>query len=102
MICAFHFISGPTRATRTRLSKVTKEKNTTPVVGSIDSEVLQFRAQFDQRSPLDQLVRDGAQKMLQAAIEEEVDEFWPSTNLAAMKQAIAWLCVMAIFPQERL
>jgi len=45
------------------------------VVGPVDSEVLQFRAQFEQRSPLDQLVRDGAQKMLQAAIEKEVDEF---------------------------
>jgi putative transposase len=57
------------------MSKVTKEKNATPVVGTVDSEVLEFRAQFEQRSPLDQLVRDGAQKMLQAAIEKEVDEF---------------------------
>ena len=57
------------------MSKVTKEKNATLEAGSVDSEVLQFRAQFEQRSPLDQLVRDGAQKMLQAAIEKEVDEF---------------------------
>jgi len=57
------------------MSKVTKEKNATLEVSADDSEVLQFRAQFEQRSPLDQIVRDGAQKMLQAAIENEVDVF---------------------------
>ena len=44
----------------------------------IDAEVVAFRAQFDQQaplSPLDQIVRQGAQQMLQAAIEAEVQEF---------------------------
>ena len=44
----------------------------------IDAEVVAFRAQFDQQaplSPLDQIVRQGAQQMLQAAIEAEVREF---------------------------
>jgi putative transposase len=40
-----------------------------------DAEVLAFREQFEQRSPLDELVRAGAQKMLQKAIEDEVQQF---------------------------
>lgn len=40
-----------------------------------DAEVVQFRAEFEGRSPLDELVRQGAQQMLQAAIETEVQEF---------------------------
>jgi transposase-like protein len=44
-------------------------------VESLDSEVMQFRAQFEGRSPLDAIVRDGAQQMLQAAIEQEVADF---------------------------
>lgn len=42
---------------------------------SPDAEVLEFRENFDGRSPLDQLVREGARRMLQAAIDAEVDEF---------------------------
>ncbi len=41
----------------------------------LDSEVVAFRAQFESRSMLDEIVQEGAQKMLQAAIEAEVDEF---------------------------
>ena len=41
----------------------------------MDSEVLEFRSQFDERSPLDEVVQHGAQKMLQAAIESEVEYF---------------------------
>ena len=40
-----------------------------------DSEVLAFRAAFDGRSPLDDLVRRGARQMLQAALENEVQMF---------------------------
>jgi putative transposase len=40
-----------------------------------EAEVLAFREQFDERSPLDELVRAGAQKMLQKAIEDEVQQF---------------------------
>ena len=64
------------------MSKSTKLRTGSPVASQTDSpvaepdaEVLTFRAQFDERSPLDQIVRDGAQRMLQTAIEAEVDEF---------------------------
>ena len=40
-----------------------------------DSEVLDFRANFEGRSPLDELIREGARRMLQSAIEAEVDDF---------------------------
>lgn len=42
---------------------------------AVDTEVLEFRARFGSSSPLDELVRHGAQQMLQSAIEAEVDEF---------------------------
>lgn len=41
----------------------------------LDSEVLAFRSQFEDQSPLDGLVRRGAQQMLQAAINAEVEAF---------------------------
>ena len=56
------------------MSKSTKVHPDSPVAEP-DPEVLAFRAQFDERSPLDQIILDGAQRMLQAAIEAEVDEF---------------------------
>jgi putative transposase len=56
------------------MSKSTKVRVESPVAEP-DAEVLAFRAQFDERSPLDQIIHDGAQRMLQAAIEAEVDEF---------------------------
>jgi putative transposase len=68
------------------MSKVTKEKNATLEAEPGDSEVVQFPVEFAQRSPLDQLVRDGAQKMLQAAIEQEVNEF-VQTNDARRDEA---------------
>lgn len=39
------------------------------------SEVLRFGAPMDPRSVLDQIVRDGARQMLQAALEDEVNAF---------------------------
>ena len=42
---------------------------------TLDPEVVEFRSQFDKTSPLDELVRTGAQRMLQSAIEAEVEEF---------------------------
>ena len=42
---------------------------------SIDSEVLAFRASFESRSALDEILREGARRMLQSAIEAEVEEF---------------------------
>lgn len=41
----------------------------------LDAEVLQFRAAFEGRSPLDELVQQGARNMLQTAIEQEVQNF---------------------------
>jgi transposase-like protein len=46
-----------------------------PEVDEVDPEVLAFRAQFNEQSPLDELVRLGAQSMLRSAIEAEVQEF---------------------------
>lgn len=42
---------------------------------ALDPEVVEFRTQFGKTSPLDELVRSGAQRMLQSAIETEVQEF---------------------------
>lgn len=55
------------------MKKSTTTEHSNPVVN--DPEVLAFRAQFDNRSPLDEIVRSGAQQMLQAAIDAEVAEF---------------------------
>ena len=57
------------------MSKVTKTQGLNPESRTVDSEVVAFRAQFESRSTLDEIVQDGAQRMLQAAIEVEVDEF---------------------------
>ena len=46
-----------------------------PVGSNLDREVANFREQFDGRALLDQLVRQGAQQMLQKAVEAEVAEF---------------------------
>ena len=56
------------------MSQSTKEAVGNPVA-ELDAEVVTFRAQFGDQSPLDQIIRDGAQRILQAAIEAEVDEF---------------------------
>ena len=47
----------------------------TSSVESPDSEVIGFRASFEGRGPLDELLREGARRMLQSAIEAEVDDF---------------------------
>jgi len=46
-----------------------------PGVSQVDLEVADFQEQFEGRDLLDQLVRSGAQQMLQQAIEAEVQEF---------------------------
>ena len=56
------------------MRQVTTERVTSPAA-TPDPEVAAFRAQFGGTSPLDELVRQGAQRMLQTAIEVEVDEF---------------------------
>lgn len=57
------------------MTKATTTSSATPASEATDPEVLAFRAQFDERSPLDEIVRRGAQQMLQAAIDTEVDQF---------------------------
>ena len=57
------------------MSKSTTKRKAKPVEQEIDSEVLAFRRQFDDKSPLDELVREGARRMIQAAIDAEVDGF---------------------------
>ncbi len=57
------------------MSKATTQRHDIPVGRQLDPEVLAFRRQFDDRSPLDEIIREGARKMLQAAIDAEVDSF---------------------------
>jgi len=44
-------------------------------VAEVVSEAHPDSKQFDERSPLDELVREGARKMLQEAINAEVEAF---------------------------
>lgn len=57
------------------MSKTTTATHSAPVDEQMDTEVLEFRANFDTRSPIDELVREGARRMLQAAIDAEVEDF---------------------------
>jgi putative transposase len=56
------------------MRQVTTARNAGPAA-TLDREVVEFRSQFGASSPLDELVRTGAQRMLQTAIETEVEEF---------------------------
>lgn len=57
------------------MNKTKTDRHAVPVDEQLDPEVVSFRAQFDQKSPLDELVREGARRMLQSAIDAEVDTF---------------------------
>jgi len=57
------------------MSKSKADRPTIPVDSQLDPEVVAFRDQSDQKSPLDEIVREGARRMLQAAIDNEVDAF---------------------------
>ena len=67
--------NGPTRALGYAMRETTTATQTTPADEPVDSEVLEFRANFEASSPLDEIIREGARRMLQAAIDVEVDEF---------------------------
>jgi len=56
------------------MKKVTTDQSASPE-SELDPEVLAFRSQFNSVSPLDELVREGAGKMLQTAIDQEVHDF---------------------------
>ena len=55
------------------MNQIKTDGRTVPVEEQLDAEVLSFRAQFDERSPLDELVHEGARRMLQSAIDAEVE-----------------------------
>ncbi len=55
--------------------KTKTDRPDVPVDEAPDPEVISFRSHFDQRSPLDEIVKEGARRMLQAAIDAEVDAF---------------------------
>ena len=57
------------------MNQTKTDRPATPVDEQLDPEVISFRAQFDQKSPLDELVREGARRMLQSAIDAEVEAF---------------------------
>jgi len=57
------------------MHETTTDRRNIPETERLDPEVLAFRQQFDDRSPLDEIIREGARKMLQAAIDAEVDSF---------------------------
>ncbi len=57
------------------MNQTKTDRQVTPVDDQLDPEVISFRAQFDQKSPLDELVREGARRMLQSAIDAEVEAF---------------------------
>jgi len=57
------------------MSKTTTIRHTVPANEPLDPEVLAFRQQFEDRSPLDDIIHEGARRMLQAAIDIEVDAF---------------------------
>ena len=42
---------------------------------NVDPEVIAFRANFEARNALDEIVREGARRMLQSAIDAEVEDF---------------------------
>ena len=57
------------------MSKMTTDRHDVAASDQLDPEVLAFRRQFDDRSPLDEIIQEGARRMLQAAIDTEVDLF---------------------------
>ncbi len=56
------------------MKKVTTEQLSRPE-SELDPVVISFRKEFDSVSPLDEIVRIGAQQMLQNAIETDVQDF---------------------------
>ena len=57
------------------MTKTKTDRRSMPVDQQLDPEVIAFRQQFGERSPLDELVHEGARRMLQSAIDAEVESF---------------------------
>ena len=71
-----------------------------PLVGQpIDPEVVEFREAFEARSTLDEIIREGARKMLQAAIESGSRRLrGPARRSTRRGPASDWSSAMVIFP----
>ncbi len=67
--------NGPNWAKEYAISKPKTDRTKVPVGQTLDPEVISFRAQFDEQSLLDEIVREGARRMLQTAVDAEVDAF---------------------------
>ena len=57
------------------MNKTTTIRHDVLVNDPLDPEVIAFRRQFDDHMPLDEIIHEGARRMLQAAIDAEVDAF---------------------------
>ena len=59
------------------MNKTTTIRHNVLVNEPLDSEVIAFRRQFDDHSPLDEIIHEGARRILQTAIDAdaEVDAF---------------------------
>ena len=57
------------------MTKTKTERQAMPVDEQLAPEVVAFRQQFEHANPLDEIVRQGARNMLQAAIDAEVEAF---------------------------
>ena len=57
------------------MNKTSTNRHTVPANEPLDPEVIAFRRQYDDHSPLDEIIHEGARRMLQAAIDAEVDAF---------------------------
>lgn len=73
---SFTFYQRPDEGTKQyAASQSTATMPSGPAVDTVDGEVVQFPPQLDSKSPLDEIVRQGAKRMLQAAIDAEVEQF---------------------------
>jgi hypothetical protein len=52
-------------------------------------------------SLIDEIVRDGARRMLAEALQAEVDAYIAALAAERMRMAVAWWCGMAITSRER-
>ena len=67
--------NGPKWAKEYAVTQTKTDRADIPVDEPLDPEVISFRARFDHRSPLDEIVKEGARRMLQTAIDAEVEAF---------------------------
>ena len=71
-------------------SKAKTDRQDAPAEETLDSEVISFCAQFDPRSSLDEIVLEGARRMLQATIDTEVNDVMRCMRIAGMTVGAGW------------